>query len=127
MIFSQYYFESNRYVPDRLLRKVDNVASALTESGLNRFYQEIVQFNQHLMTAKRLNQNENDNSALNSQQFQRLFMLFLYNLGIALLLFFVEVIIFKFNWWCCRQYSKRRVHQSHSLRPRRPRRRAYTI
>lgn len=130
MVFSQYYLESNRYVADRLLKKVDHVASAMMESGLNKFYKEIVTFNQHLMDRDSLNQNENINfAALNIKQFQRNLCLFLCYIVISLLIFCVEVIVCKLFRWNCRQYSKRRVHpfvQSHPIRPR-PRQRSFSI
>lgn len=95
-VSSPYYLVSDHYIPDRMLKKIDRTTSAMMENGLNQFFSAFTEFKRKLVARANLNiADEDDFQALSIDQLKKPVILMVGFCGIAVIIFIVEVIIFK--------------------------------
>lgn len=96
------------YVPDRLLEKINRLTASMMESGLYDFYTSMAEFDRHLRL-KDLEIDEDDElKPLTFDHMKRVMILFLFLIGIAVIVFILEVYLLKwitFVRWLTRKYQ----------------------
>lgn len=123
-ILTHYYLKSSQYVSDRVLKMVDDTSNSMVESGIHQFYKTFGAFNHHFITVKHSNQDENEEfSALNMQQIQRLLILFICFWAFASLIFIGEMVVVK----VMRRSSANQMDKMRRARQNRHRARAHSI
>lgn len=102
-ILNPLYLQSNRYAPERMLDRINRVTSSMMENGVHNFYTSIVAFKSKIFQRIHYAQLPNDDmQALTAKQLIRPMILVFSLWGMAVILFIVEIIIFK--------WKKRNIH-----------------
>lgn len=85
-----YYLVSEYYVPDRLMKRINNVTISMIESGLDKFFKSYTAFVQMMFRAKYVEDDVDALQPLTLQQLKRpmLFIVSLY--GVATIVFMLE-------------------------------------
>lgn len=96
-INSRYYLESDEYVPERILKKIDKTTSSMIESGFHKFFSSFWAFTEKIASIKLRNPENYIFQALTIKQLIRIVILLLYLLSISSIFFAFEVIIHKWN------------------------------
>lgn len=127
-LYAQYYLESDRYISERMLKKVDKATSSMAENGLHRFYTSLSDFRQQLLNRNQLIREEEEAiHALTLQQIQKItFYLFLY-WCISAIAFIAEIIISKWKKWRYNDHQHHHRHHSRQSRLNRRRVRPFTV
>lgn len=101
-ISSSFYLKSSHYVPVRLRDEIDEKTIWLMENGLYHFFNTFTEFLMNMRSQKVLQHDEDildiddgDIPAITFQQLKRPFLLFFSCLGVALIVFIIEVIVSK--------------------------------
>lgn len=108
-INTQYYLESENYVPERLSKRIDEATSSLMESGLHQFFTSYAHFRDDLHLREFNGQQDDDDDyeqALTIEQLIRPMKLIFCLWGVALTIFTVEIVVFKWNQ-LRRRFSRR--------------------
>lgn len=94
---SSFYMAANDHVTDRLKNKIDRATSAMMENGLHQFYKSFTAYLTE-MRAQKLKRTEDDElHALTIDDLKGPLIFCSYLLSFILFVFFIEVIIRKFN------------------------------
>lgn len=94
---SQFFLESDHYVPERVINKLDKTTSSMMENGLHEFYLSLAIFKQKLIDRAYLEQIDDDFKALTAEQLKRPMIVLSYLLGVAMIIFITECIISKWK------------------------------
>lgn len=90
------FLKSDEYIPERMVNKIDETTSSMMENGLYNFYKSFYTFMLELRQSKILKQNgHNDEKGLTMDQMMFPFILYLVCLSICLIVFLIEIIVFK--------------------------------
>lgn len=96
-ISAAFYLQSDHYVPERLLNKIDKRTSAMMENGMHQFYTSFTNFLRKLFARQFARSDDDDSQALTMSQLKRP-MIFIFGLwGVAIIVFIAEIIIFKWK------------------------------
>lgn len=106
---AQFHLESDHYVTDRTIKKLDQTTSFMVENGIHKFYLSLAIFKQKLIDRAYLEQIDDDFQALTVEQLKRPMILLFYLWGMATIIFIAEMTIFK--WIYC---NRRRNSNSHN-------------
>lgn len=103
---TQYHLESNNYVSERVQKRMDISTSWMIESGIRSFY---VSFSEYLMEIiarmQNIQQINEVDAVLTMEQLWRPLKLVFYLLGLAFIVFIVEILVHYFrNLSYFRQY-----------------------
>lgn len=94
---TRFYLQSKSYVPDRMLRKIDETTSAMFENGLAKFYQSFIAFQRKFIERVYLTPEDDDDvEALKMEQMIRPMTVIFYLWGISVIIFIAENIIWRF-------------------------------
>lgn len=107
-ISTQYYLESENYVPERLSKRIDEATSSMMESGLHQFFTSYAHFRDglHLRAFNGQQDDDDHEQALTIEQLIRPMKLIFCLWGVALTIFTVEIVVFKWNQ-LRRRFSRR--------------------
>lgn len=89
-----YFVMSEHHIPDLIKDKIDQITSSMTENGLHSFFKQLTKYLTNLQTKKLSNADE-DFRALTMEDLNAPITVCLYLLGFALIVFTVEVIIYR--------------------------------
>lgn len=105
-INSQFFLESDHYVPERVFKKIDQATSLMMESGLYQFYTSLAAFKQKFVEQTYSNQDDDDDNlqALTMQQLKRPMFLLFSLWAVAKAIFIAEMLVAKFNDWLIRKF-----------------------
>lgn len=114
---TQFYLQSNHYVPDRMLKNIDKTTSLMMESGLHQLYTSMTDFKQKLVDRVYAIVESEDFRALTMEQLKRPLILLFCLWGVALIVFIAETIASKWelgNRKPIRTRPDRHLHISHT-------------
>lgn len=123
-ISTQFYLESENYVPDRMMKKIDKATSSFVENGLRQFYESLVDFRQKLIDRVHLSQLDDDIQALTFEQLRRPMILVFCLWGITIIILILEIFISKWNA-SRRNRERKNVRDGRAIHP--PRKQAAII
>lgn len=90
---TQYYLESNNYVPERVQNRIDLSTSWMIESGMHSFYRTFSDYLMEIISKIfRGQQIEEDDAALTMEQLGRPLKLVLFLFGLAFIVFICEIL-----------------------------------
>lgn len=102
----EFILQSDHYVPDRMLKEIDNVTVSMMESGLIHLYRSLATFKQKLVDRAFTIANVDNFRALTMEQLNRPLVLLFCLWGAAMIVFVIETIIFKWK-----VYNRGRPHR----------------
>lgn len=105
---SPFYLESDHYVSNRLLDRIDKMTSSMMESGLHAFYMSLNSFKQQFFERAYFSQTDDEFRALTTQQLKRPMILIFGLWVLAVVVFMGEVCVIRWNQWRGRNRITRR-------------------
>lgn len=98
-VISPIYLESDHYIPDRTLQRIDRMTSSMMEYGLFEFYTNFAAFKQKFIERIYLSEEDGDPQALTMGQLKRPAILLVALCAFAAIILIVEIVIFKWQNW----------------------------
>lgn len=95
--------QSDHYVPERMLNKIDKMTNSMMENGMNQFYLSFTTFQRKLFGRAFVKPDEDDSQALSMSQLKRPMIVLLGLLGVAVIVFVAEKVMSK---WRNRRYNE---------------------
>lgn len=90
-----YFLESDHYVPNQLLDKIDTVSKSIAENGLQKFYMSMDIFMRNFIKQKILNDEVDESEALTLVQLKRPLMLVFILWTVAIIIHLMQMIVLK--------------------------------
>lgn len=92
-IHSPHFLESAYYIPERILKRFDELAEYLIENGLQQFYMSFGAFKQKLMQQEPEDGEIDNEHALTMEQLKTPLIIYACLLGISSIVFVIEIIL----------------------------------
>lgn len=112
-VSSQFYLQSEHYVPDRMLKKIDRATGSMMENGLHEFYTSLASFKMKLILRIYSMVEHEDFRALSVEQLKRPLILLFCLSAAAMIIFIAEIIISKWKSGNQRPIRTRRSRSPH--------------
>lgn len=93
-----FYLESDHYVPERTMKKINAVTSAFMTNGIQQFITSFITFRRKLWERFQFIEEDTVENVLTMEELRRPMKWILLLWVLAVVIFFIEIIIFK-----CRQ------------------------
>lgn len=99
-IATYYYYQSDRYIPDRMLERIEKASSSMMENGLYQFFTSFVAFQRKLFEQSyNSKSDEDDMLPLTFEQLIRPLFLVFSLWGISIVIFAIEIMVYKWRNW----------------------------
>lgn len=93
----QFYLDSNRYISERFIKKVDTLTSSIMENGLYQFFVRISDFKRKFILRDDSSDDDDDTEVLTIQQLKRPMILVFCLWSAAIFIFIAEIIVSKYR------------------------------
>lgn len=94
---NRFHLESSHYVPERVLRKIDETTYSMMEHGFYQFYLSLAEFKEKFVQRVEQMHLDDDFSALSMDQLQRPLKILFCLWGLAAVILVLEIIVSKWK------------------------------